>query len=1222
MKIFTKTLFLVFLIASSLSAFGQSRILNYVSTYDAGAFDEGAAEIVAYYGNRIFLTNAENDALDIIDITDPRTPVLVRSIDISTYGEGLNSVATYNGTIAIAVEGMDQMPGKIVVLDTAGTLIQEYAAGVLPDMVTFTPDGNYILAACEGEPSDDYLTDPEGSVTVVDITAGPSAGVVSQITFTAWNSQKYSLLNAGVRIFGVDATTPDGLANVANDLEPEYIAVDPNNDSIAYVVCQENNAMIVIDYKNAAAVDIMPFGFKDHTLGTPALQQFFINQLPNLPQLGTPVYNGGQPTVNLGGFSGMWYEGTQSTATSLVFYAIPDRGPNAATTNRNNLVNPTAKNLRPFKLPEYQSRVVKFTVDLTANTVSLDSADQIYLTHPDGTTPLRGFGNIPTVDEVPVTYTDANTAYGDSSFFDGTTYYHQLPYDPYGGDFESIMIDGAGNFWMVDEYRPAIYKFNSSGVMLDRFIPKALGEGVFFSEFAEGSSNNKYFEIYNPTEDTIDMDKYMLVNCTNGCDGGHGFGIPGQFEFDNTPLIAGRKLAPGEVFVVAHPSAQADILTEADTTFTFLSNGDDWWAILNASDSSIVDQVGDDSMTDPGGGWDVAGVFEGTKDHTLIRRRFVTKGNSNWAVGAAVDSVNSEWIVEIRPTADTVLATLGSHVADYSEYGSETLPAVYNNRRANRGFEASALDTTNGILYAFIQSPMDNPNTSNRTNDVLRILGVDPATGMPVSEYVYLLEQNSRARFGVSRVDKIGDAVFVGDDKMWVIERDSSTPDQPTGKKYVFEINLKGATNILGTALSNASSGATLESMSADDLAAAGIKPVSKRKVVNLPSLGYLPSDKAEGLSWIPGLGMAVLNDNDFGLAGAGVSDNSILGLITFGDNYALDASNRDDSIRFENWPVLGMYQPDATKAFDFAGETYIFTANEGDARDYDGFSEEERAGDLNLDSSVFPDFANLQQDENLGRINTTTTKGDIDGDGDYDEIYVYGARSFSVWDKYGNQVWDSGNEFARVVADSFPAYFNSTNDDNDSFDNRSDDKGTEPEAIEIANYGGKTWAFIGLERMGGIMVYDVTDPKAPVFVEYELNRNFNFDADTTIAGDLAPEDIKFIAGEDSPLPDTALLVVANEVSGTLSIYSIVDKVLITSVEEEVVASTPLVVYPNPVNGGQLNFNLAGNYTIFNMVGQQVARVENAKNINVSAFKPGVYVIRSDKNQVTRFIKK
>lgn len=1213
MKNVTQVLLAGLLMLLAGSAHGQ-KILNLASSYDAGSFDEGAAEIVTYdvASKRLFLTNAEAGTIDVLDIIIPTLPRLVNQISIDTLGEGVNSVSAANGVIAAAIEGPDQMPGVVALFDADGTLIKTYPTGALPDMVTFSPNGNYVLVACEGEPDDDYLVDPEGSITVVDITGGADNGVVTQIPFTQFNDQKASLMNAGIRIFGPNAT-------VAQDLEPEYITADPNNDSLAYVMLQENNAFAVIDYRNGAIIDLLPLGFKDHSMGAPSIEQYRLDQLPSLPELGTPVYNGGQPTVMLGGFSGMYYDPTESTADSYVFYAVPDRGPNESTVNRNTLTLPTAKNLRPFKLPEYQGRIVKFTLDVTNNTVTLDSADQIFLTHPDGTTPIRGFGNIPTVDEVPVTYTDIATAYADSSFFDGTTYYHQLPYDPYGGDFEGILKDGAGNFWMVDEYRPAIYQFNPAGVMQERLIPQPLVEDIFFSEYGEGSSNNKYLEIYNGTADTVDLSNYLLVNCNNGCD------VQGEWDFSNaTDSIFGKKIAPGDVFVIVHPSARKELLDFGDTRFQFLSNGDDWYGLVRASDSTIVDQIGLFDTVDPGDGWDVAGVTAATKDHTLIRKSFITSGNSNWLVGAAGDSINSEWIVDIRPDADTILPTIGAHEVTFAAFGNPTLPAVYNNRRANRGFEAMALDTDSAILYAFIQSPMDNPNTSVRTNDILRILGVNPGTGQPVAEYVYVLEANARPRFWTSRVDKIGDAVYVGGGKFKVLERDSSTPDQPTGKKYIFEIDLKGATNILGTELSNRTSGATLESMSADDLAAMGIVPVHKRKILNLPSIGYLASDKPEGLVQINDTTIGVLNDNDFGLAGAGVSDASTLGIITFNKNFSFDASNEDGVINFQNWPTLGMYQADAIKAYSIDGETYVFTANEGDGREYEGtpgYTDEARVADFLLDVGVFGDTAMLSAEESLGRVKVTNSLGDLDGDGDYDQLYTYGARSFGIWDKYGNLIYDSGDEFARTVASQYPDQFNATNDDNDSFDNRSDDKGIEPEAVEVAAIDNKIYAFIGLERMGGIMVYDVTDPKAPVFVEYELNRDFSFDADTSLAGDLGPEDIIFISGDESPVQGLPLVVVANEVSGTVSIYSI-NKNIVSNDQNLDVVRNPLRVYPNPVNGETLFFSKTGTYTVFNMVGQSVARVSNTKSLNISNLQAGVYFVRSEKNETARFIRK
>jgi 2',3'-cyclic-nucleotide 2'-phosphodiesterase/3'-nucleotidase/5'-nucleotidase len=261
-----------------------------------------------------------------------------------------------------------------------------------------------------------------------------------------------------------------------------------------------------------------------------------------------------------------------------------------------------------------------------------------------------------------------------------------------------------------------------------------------------------------------------------------------------------------------------------------------------------------------------------------------------------------------------------------------------------------------------------------------------------------------------------------------------------------------------------------------------------------------------------------------------------------------LDASNLDDGINIRNWPVYGMYMPDAIDAYEFAGQTYLVSANEGDARDYDCFSEEARIKDLTLDSTVFLNASDLQADTQLGRLNSTTSFDAIgfEMDGDQfvpvttpsSELYTYGARSFSIWAADGTLVFDSGDQLEQITASMLPADFNSTNDENDSFDGRSDDKGPEPEGVVIAELYSKTYAFIGLERVGGVMVYDITTPKNPKFVQYVNNRDFTGDAVAGKAGDLGPEGLTVITPDDSP-NGKALLVVGNEVSGTVTIYEI-----------------------------------------------------------------------------------
>ncbi len=259
-------------------------------------------------------------------------------------------------------------------------------------------------------------------------------------------------------------------------------------------------------------------------------------------------------------------------------------------------------------------------------------------------------------------------------------------------------------------------------------------------------------------------------------------------------------------------------------------------------------------------------------------------------------------------------------------------------------------------------------------------------------------------------------------------------------------------------------------------------------------------------------------------------------------DGNGLDASNKDDGINIQTYGNLyGMIQPDAVAAFQVDGETYLITANEGDSRDYDGFSEEKRITGVTLDPTAFPDAASLQENEVLGRLNITTTLGDTDEDGDYDELYCYGGRSFSIFkavDGGLEPVFDSGDQLERITAAMLPDNFNATNDDNDSFDSRSDDKGPEPEGLAVGTINGRTYAFIGLERIGGVMVYDVTDPAAPVFVQYINNRDFTGDAEEGTAGDLGPEGLVFIPASDSPT-GANLLGVANEISGTTTLYTI-----------------------------------------------------------------------------------
>jgi hypothetical protein len=244
-----------------------------------------------------------------------------------------------------------------------------------------------------------------------------------------------------------------------------------------------------------------------------------------------------------------------------------------------------------------------------------------------------------------------------------------------------------------------------------------------------------------------------------------------------------------------------------------------------------------------------------------------------------------------------------------------------------------------------------------------------------------------------------------------------------------------------------------------------------------------------------------------------------------------LDASDQDvapNKINILNWPVFGMYQPDAIASYTIGGQTYLITANEGDSRAYTGYSEEIRVGAAGyvLDPTIFPNATTLKLNTNLGRLQLTNATGDTDGDGDFDRIDALGARSFSIWNTSGTLVYDSGDQLESITASKSPTLFNSDGT-SASFDGRSDNKGPEPEGVALGYISGKPYAFIGLERTGDIMVFDVSNPASPIFIQY-----------INTPEDLGVEGLIFVKAENSPTT-RPLLITSSEVSKTTTIYEI-----------------------------------------------------------------------------------
>ncbi len=345
-----------------------------------------------------------------------------------------------------------------------------------------------------------------------------------------------------------------------------------------------------------------------------------------------------------------------------------------------------------------------------------------------------------------------------------------------------------------------------------------------------------------------------------------------------------------------------------------------------------------------------------------------------------------------------------------------------------------------------------------------------------------------------------------------------------------------------------------------------------------------------------------------------GLKDHSLAG-------NTIDVSDETDFIFDANWPIKGMYMPDALAFYEVAGTSYIVTANEGDAREYGGFEEERKIGDSDytLDPSVFTNVDMLALASNLGEIGVTSASGDIDNDGDYDEIHVFGGRSFSIFNaETGELVYDSGNDFEVITANDpiYGAIFNASNSNNNP-KNRSDNKGPEPEGVTIREIQGQTYAFILLERIGGVMVYNITDPAAPVFVEYENNRDATPGGNEM--GDLGPEGVIYIAAEDNST-ERGVLIVSNEVSATLGVYTI-EADIILGVNDYNFESTTFVMYPNPAKG-QVFFNVVDDYKMYDLSGRFIKEEKNTEVLTINEIPSGIYFIVNAQGSTQKLIVK
>ncbi|MFM8642042.1 MAG: choice-of-anchor I family protein [Phycisphaerales bacterium] len=273
-------------------------------------------------------------------------------------------------------------------------------------------------------------------------------------------------------------------------------------------------------------------------------------------------------------------------------------------------------------------------------------------------------------------------------------------------------------------------------------------------------------------------------------------------------------------------------------------------------------------------------------------------------------------------------------------------------------------------------------------------------------------------------------------------------------------------------------------------------------------------------------------------MTGLGLKDFSASGL---------DASDADGAIDIRPWPVLGLRQPDTVVTWESGGTTWFATSNEGEARETKAFDEVVRVKDLALHPDAFPAATAdprmardaIADPKNLGRLQVSRPACDPDGDGTAERIVAFGGRGITVWrlvDGVPEVAWDSGDQVERTVAERMPEAHNGDGKKANSRDARSTSKGPEVEGLALGTVGARRLLFAGLERSGGVMTWDVTDPAAPLLVDYVNPRDPA--AAPASAGDIAPEGLLFVPASTSP-NGRPLLVVCNELSGTTTIWEV-----------------------------------------------------------------------------------
>ena len=1133
--------------------------LNLLSSYtNAPVAGSNSAEIIAYspVAQRLYVANSENNSIEILDFSDPANLTQLSTIDVSTFGD-LNSVAVHDSLLVAAVAAPNaQDPGFVLFYDLSGSQVLDLVVGALPDMVTFTPDGSKVLTANEGEPSDDYSNDPEGSVSIITLSnpiEDMTQSAVITADFQTFNGQAATLTANGVRITGPAGTT------VAQDLEPEFITV-ADDGSVAYVACQENNAVAVVDLSGDSISAILGLGYKDHSVAGAGLDATNVGDsvsIANYPFLGaympdaiTNFQVGGVTyliTANEGdgreyedgGF--LYLDETRLRDVMLDPAAFPDGDILKANVGRIKTINTEGDTDGDGDIDEiYTFGARSFTIwNTNTGTVVYDSGDDFELI----------------TEQDPIFGAIFNTTDDDNDFKDRS--------DDKGPEPEAVTtatindqvyafvaLERIGGVMVYDVSDPTAPVFVQ--YVNNRDVTQVGGdlapEDLVFVPFDQSPTGGSLLIVSNEVSSTVSI--YEI--------GGE---ISGEVVFDRSNDGVDEDAGSLDIELTVsdvHPDSTVSV-DLIPATFATADNGD----FTQPASLTVTFGPGVTSQTIS---LDITDDSDEENDEYVSYRlgnpQGVNLGEDTVFVAYLLDDDRSAPVateaINLLHINSFSTGTPGDDAAEIVAYDSASQRLFASNSEAN---EIDVVDFSDPASPSLL-SPIDI-SQYGAINSVAVYDGVVAAA----------IENDNKQQPGVivffdtdgnelSQVTAgaLPDMVTFTPDGQTVLVANEGEPsddytDDPEGSISVIDVS-GGVANVTQADVQTAdftSFNADSAQLVADNIRIFG------------PGATVAQDLEPEYITVSPdgSTAYATCQENN-AVAVIDIATATVTSLIPLGlkdhsqPGNGLDGENDSDQIRIANYPIFGMYQPDAIASYEVGGVTYLVTANEGDAREYDAYEEESDLEDLDLDPTAFPDADLLQTA--IGPLTVTTANGDVDGDGDFDAIWAYGARSFSIWNgSTGALVYDSGDDIERIIeADpKFGPFFNTTDDELD-FKDRSDNKGPEPEAVVVGQINSEQYAFVALERIGGVMVYDVTDPTSPIFVDYDNQRDT-----ASEGGDLAPEGLVLIPNAQSP-DGKYYLVVSNEVSSTLTIYEI--EGVMVGIDQK--ARLSLRMYPNPAQDG------------------------------------------------------